>query len=94
MGEMWSSPMLVKAPTANSTQAVRSYLSAWLEASITTCSIPLAAALASWRSSWNASGVVSFEIPASTPSSNSMLENSPAAWRPARRACSSSTLFR
>ena len=33
MGEMWSSPKFVNAPTVNSTPSVRWYLSAWLDAS-------------------------------------------------------------
>ena len=94
MGEMWSSPMLVKPTTAKSTPYVRSYLRAWLDASITSSRAPTLTALAMCASSSKASGVVSLEGPQVTPSSSVTLEKMGVAWAPRACARASSTLLR
>ena len=68
--------------------------SAWLDASITICWHPDAAALAMRRSRVNGSGVVSRLSPRSAPSSNSTPVRKAGAAAPLRRACSARMLRR
>ncbi len=77
MGEIWSEPMFKKAAAANRTPRVRWYFSAWLDASITTYSIPAARAWAKCRCSSSGSGVVRWDSNRSTPSQVSMDEMTP-----------------
>ena len=69
---MWSVPMLRKAATSRPSPSTRSYLSAWLDTSITMRERPLPAALARWRQRSGDSGVVLTLSMRSTPSNVSM----------------------
>ena len=86
MGEMWSSEMLRNAPTATPTPSMRPYLSAWLDASITSASAPVEAAQAMWRCRSRGSGVVSAAGSAVVPSSSTMVEKRGQRARPRRSA--------